>query len=77
MRYLQTVYRNTAAKLVIWKLDIPSAGGKPPSSITTIDGRDYSASTGDTRAVVVTMTVGPPDAPYWEGVIAHGTHSKN
>lgn len=73
----EMVYRNSAAKLVIWKLDIPSADGKPPTSITTIDGRDYSAATKDSRDVIVTMTVGPPDAPYWEGVIAHGTHSKD
>lgn len=71
------VYKNTAAKLVVWKLDVPAVGGKPPTRITTIDGRDFSAAAGDTRAVVVTMTVGPPDSPYWEGVIAHGTHSKN
>jgi hypothetical protein len=39
------VYRNIAAKFVIWKLDMPAAGGDPPTSITTIDGRDYSAAT--------------------------------
>jgi hypothetical protein len=76
-RDFQLVYRNSAAKLVVWKLDMPSAGGNPQMSITTIDGRDYTAAPGDARAVTVTMTVGPPDAPYWEGVVAHGTHSKN
>lgn len=70
------VYRNTAAKLVIWRLSMPAKDGNPPMTFTTIDARDYSVSAGATRDVTVTMSVGPADAPYWEGVIAHGSHSK-
>ena len=69
------VYRNPAAKFAVWQLSIPAAGGNPPMTFTTIDGRDFGAA-GETRDVTVTLTVGPADAPYWEGVIAHGSHTK-
>lgn len=70
------VYRNTAAKLAIWKLSIPASGGNPAMTFTTIDGRDESAST-ETRDVTITMSIGPADAPMFESVIAYGSHTKS
>lgn len=71
------VYRNTAAKLAIWKLTVPGSGSNPPMTFTTIDGKDFTVPNGETRDVTVTMAVGPVDAPYWEGVIAYGSHTRN
>ncbi|HEX4300968.1 MAG TPA: hypothetical protein VH327_08870 [Gammaproteobacteria bacterium] len=70
------VYRNTAAKLAIWKLSIPASAGNPAMTFTTIDGRDESAGT-ETRDVTVTMSIGPADAPMFESVIAYGSHTKS
>ncbi len=69
------VYRNPAAKFAVWRLSIPAAGNNPAMTFTTIDGRDFGAA-GETRDVTVTLTVGPAETPYWEGVIAHGSHTK-
>ena len=69
------VYRNPAAKFAVWKLSVPAAGNNPAMTFTTIDGRDFGA-TGETRDVTVTLTVGPAETPYWEGVIAYGAHTK-
>jgi hypothetical protein len=70
------VYRNPAAKLAVWKLDIPASGGNPAMSFTTVDGKDFTASSGETRDVTVTMSVGPDDAPMFQSVIAYGSHTK-
>jgi hypothetical protein len=71
------VYRNTAAKLAVWRLSVPASGGNPAMTFTTIDGRDFGATAGETRDVTVTLTVGPTDTPYWEGVIAYGSHTRH
>lgn len=70
------VYRNDAASLSIWRLQIPAAVGRPPMTFTTIDGRRPGAANPHTRDVQVTMSVGPETKPYWRGVIAYGTHSR-
>ena len=69
------VYKNTAAKFAVWKLHVPASKGQPQMTYTTIDGRDF-ASRKRKRTVVVTLSVGPDDAPYWQGVIAYGSHAK-
>ena len=68
-------YENKAAKLAVWELHLPAAKGQPPMTFTTIDGRDFIAQ-GQTRDVTVTLTVGPRSKPYWQGVIAYGSHTK-
>lgn len=68
-------YEDTAAKLTVWELHLPAAKGRPPMTFTTIDGRDFTAR-GQTRDVTVTLTVGPRGKPYWQGVIAYGSHTK-
>ncbi|MGH8319801.1 MAG: hypothetical protein ACREUL_17830 [Steroidobacteraceae bacterium] len=68
-------YKNGAAKLAVWELDMPASKGQPQMTFTTIDGRDFTAQ-GRTRDVTVTLTVGPLTAPYWQGVIDYGSHSK-
>ncbi len=70
------VYRNEAAKLAIWQLRIPASAQSPEMDFTTIDAQDFKAAGGDTRDVTVTLTVGTPSSPYWQGVIAYGSHSK-
>ncbi|MGH8282339.1 MAG: hypothetical protein ACRESE_00635 [Gammaproteobacteria bacterium] len=70
------VYQNTPASLSIWNLMLPAAHGNPPMSFTTIDGRDFGTPNANRRDVTVTLTVGPVDAPYWQGVIAYGSHTR-
>lgn len=70
------VYQNAAANLSIWELHIPAAGDNPEMTFTTVDGQDFSVTTAHKRNVTVTMKVGPADAPFWEGVIAYGSHTK-
>lgn len=68
-------YEDKAAKLAVWELHLPAAEGQPPMTYTTIDGRDFTAQ-GQTRAVTVTLTVGPRSRPYWRGVIIYGSQTK-
>ncbi len=70
------IYQNVAASLSIWNLALPAAHGNPPMSFTTIDGQDLGTPNMHRRDVTVTLTVGPVDAPYWQGVIAYGSHAK-
>ncbi len=70
------VYQNTAASVSIWSLHIPASRGTPDMTFTTLDERDFTASPREKRNVTITMEVGPPSAPYWEGVIAYGSHTK-
>jgi hypothetical protein len=69
-------YKNSAAQLTVWELALPANRGQPQMTFTTVDGRDFAAPA-DTRSVTVTLTVGPPAAPYWRGVIAYGSHTRN
>ncbi len=69
-------YRNRAAGLSAWRLDLPAAHGNPAMTFTTIDGRDLSAPGKHRRNVAVTLAVGPASAPYWRGVIVYGSHTK-
>jgi hypothetical protein len=46
-----------------------------PMLFTTVDGRDWTAPDVHKRNVTVTLVVGDPDAPAWEGVIARGYHT--
>lgn len=69
-------YKNSAAQLTVWELALPANRGQPQMTFTTIDERDLAAPA-DTRSVTVTLTVGPPAAPYWRGVIAYGSHTRN
>ena len=71
------VYRNPAAKLAVWRLSVPASGGNPAMTFTTIDGKDFAATSGETRDVTVTMSIGPADAPMFESVIAYGSHTKS
>ena len=68
-------YENKAAKLFVWELHLPAAKGQSQMTFTTIDGRDFTAQ-GQKRDVTVTLTVGPRSRPYWQGVIAYGSHTK-
>lgn len=69
------VYRNDSAKLAIWQLRLPASAKGPEMTYTTIDGKDFSSS-GETRDVTVTLAVGAPSKPFWQGVIAYGSHTK-
>ena len=68
-------YKDGPAKLSVWELQVPASNGQPQMRFTTIDGRDFTAH-GHTRDVTVTMMVGPISKPYWQGVIAYGSHTK-
>ena len=69
-------YENKAAKLAVWELHLSAAKGQPQMTFTIIDGRDFMARRAQTRDVTVTLTVGPRSRPYWQGVIAYGSHTK-
>lgn len=68
-------YEDKPAKLDVWKLHLPAAKGRPPMTFTTVDGQDFMARR-QTRYVTVTLTVGPRSKPFWQGVIAYGSHTK-
>lgn len=68
-------YEDRAARLSVWELKVPASNGQPQMTFTTIDGRDLTAR-GITRDVTVTMIVGPSSKPYWQGVVAYGSHTK-
>lgn len=70
-------FQDTAAGLSIWRLHLPAANGQPPMAFTTIDGRDVAARPTHRREVTVTMQVGPDKTPYWQGVIAYGSHTRD
>lgn len=67
-------YKDSAARLAVWELDVPASKGQPQMTFTTIDGRDFSAGS-RTRTVTITLAVGPPARPYWQGVIDYGSHT--
>lgn len=69
-------YKNEAAKLAVWELHMPASKGQPQMTYTIVDGRDFAAKQ-PTRDVTVTLTVGPRAKPYWQGVIAYGSHTKH
>ncbi len=69
-------YRNPAAGLAIWTLNMPAVDHRPEMSFTTIDGRDWETAQLERRDVVITLTVGPGEHPLWRGVIAHGWHAR-
>jgi hypothetical protein len=68
-------YEDSAAKLAVWELDVPASQGQPRMTFTTIDGRDFGAE-GRTRTVTITLALGPPARPYWQGVIDYGAHTR-
>ena len=68
-------YQNKAVDLSIWSLTVPATQNSPEMKFTTIDGQDFLEETIQKRNVTVTMTVGPSNAPFWEGVIVRGSHS--
>ncbi len=72
----KSVYRNAAAGLAIWELDIPPSASSPAMTYTTIDQKDVASQQKATRSVTVTLTVGPAQTPFWNGVIAYGTHTR-
>ncbi|HEY3858485.1 MAG TPA: hypothetical protein VGM47_02605 [Gammaproteobacteria bacterium] len=45
-------------------------------SFTMVDGKGFTTSSGETRDVTVTMTVGPDDSHMFQSVIAYGSHTK-
>jgi hypothetical protein len=69
-------YKNAAAQLAVWEMALPAKQGQPQMTFTTIDGRDFAAPS-DTRSVTITLAVGPTAAPYWQGVIAYGSHTRS
>ncbi|MGH8182911.1 MAG: hypothetical protein ACREPH_04540 [Rhodanobacteraceae bacterium] len=70
------VFQDEAASLSIWRLQLPAAKEQLPMAFTTIDGRDFSTPSKDRRNVTITMQVGPDKTPYWQGVIAYGSHAR-
>lgn len=69
----QLAFKNNAASLSAWQLNVTTDTGL--MSFSTIDGRDWSAPDVHKRNVTVTLSVGDPGAPVWEGVIVRGYHT--
>lgn len=69
------VYRNMAAGLSVWRLSLPASHGQPAMTYTTIDARDLLTPEKHKRNVAVTLTVGSADEPYWQGLVAYGSHT--
>lgn len=68
-------YQNKTANLSIWSLIVPARQNSPEMKFATIDGQDLLEEKFHKRPVTITMTVGPSNAPVWEGVIVKGYHS--
>jgi hypothetical protein len=71
----QLVYQNKLASFDVWQLKIPVDGGSPEMEFTAIDGRDFSDTHEHKRNVTVTLRVGPATQPYFQDVVAFGTHT--
>lgn len=67
-------YLDGAARLAIWTLQLPAAHGQPAMTFTVIDARDFGALPARQRDVTISMRVGTANHPYWQGVIAYGSH---
>jgi hypothetical protein len=71
----QLLYQNKLASLSVWQLKTPADGGSPEMEFTAIDGRDFSDTLEHKRNVTVTLRVGPQGQPYFQDVVAFGTHT--
>jgi hypothetical protein len=71
------VYQNNVANLSIWQLNISASvdGKSPEMRFTTIDSQDFLEARVHKRNVTVTMSMGPKQSPFWEGVVVKGFHS--
>jgi hypothetical protein len=69
------IYQNKAANMSIWSLTVPAGAKSAEMRFTVIDGQDFSEVKAPKRNVTVTMSVGPAETPYWEGVVSSGYHS--
>lgn len=69
------IYKNNSANISVWGLTIPAGLYSPEMRFTVIDGQDLSEIEVHKRNVTVTMSVGPAEAPHWEGVVSSGYHS--
>jgi hypothetical protein len=67
-------YLNKPASFTIWTLPIPARDSVPEMLYSTIDGTDFTADGADRRNVTVTLRVGPPAQPYFDGIVAYGFH---
>lgn len=68
-------YENAAASLSVWELTVPAEGQSPAMTFTTVDARDFEDTRDNKRHVTVTLLVGPPQTPYFNGVVAFGSHT--
>lgn len=71
----QLEYKNALANLSIWSLTVPAKGKSPEMRFLTIDGQDFKETATHKRDVTVTMSIGPADKPFWEGIVTKGYHS--
>lgn len=68
-------YQNKVANLSVWSLTVAANANSPEMRFTVIDGQDFSEIKVHKRNVTVVMSVGPTEAPFWEGVVSSGYHS--
>jgi hypothetical protein len=67
-------YLNKPASLAIWTLPIPAHDAVPEMLYSTIDGTDFTADGANRRNVTITLRVGPPGQPYFDGIVGYGFH---
>jgi len=68
-------YRNLLAGMTVWSFVVPESDFSPAMRFTTIDAQDQTMASELRMNVTVTMSIGPADAPYWEGVVTKGYHA--
>ncbi len=70
----QKVFEDKSSEMSIWEYQVEKKENQPEMKFRIIDFRNLSNETKVERFVFMSMKVGPPNNPYWEGLIVKGSH---
>jgi hypothetical protein len=64
-------YALEAARVFVYRAVVPAEGGQPQLTFHIFGAQDPMADD-DSRYFAITLTVGPDDSPFWQGIIVGG-----
>jgi len=70
------IFEDKSLEMSVWEYDMAPNGNQPAMKFRIFDYRNIENSEKNERIVDITMEVGPPDKPYWTGLIVKGSHAK-